>query len=198
MSIRPGTASMPNPSVTPVDRWRAVAQRVLMHPWARPVVFGLMCGPLAWLIWAVFMDQLGANPAEALIRSLGDWTLRSLVLVMCITPLRVGLGLPALARWRRMLGLFVFFYASLHLTAYAWFDMGFYWSEMVADVVVARPLGLLATIGGAAAFVVSLPFSALGGNVPQAADALVVGPAKATFVRCLGCKTSTRYQSPAK
>ena len=70
--------------------------------------------------------------------------------------------------------------------------------EMVADVVVARPIGLLATIGGAAAFVVSLPFSALGGNVPQAADALVVGPAKATFVRCLGCKTSTRYQAPEK
>jgi sulfoxide reductase heme-binding subunit YedZ len=101
-----------------------------------------MCGPLAWLIWAVFMDQLGANPAEALIRSLGDWTLRSLVLVMCITPLRVGLGLPALARWRRMLGLFVFFYASLHLTAYAWFDMGFYWSEVVADVA-QRPFILV-------------------------------------------------------
>ena len=142
MSIRPGTASMPNPSVTPADRWRAVAQRVLVHPWARPVVFGLMCGPLAWLIWAVFMDQLGANPAEALIRSLGDWTLRSLVLVMCITPLRVGLGLPALARWRRMLGLFVFFYASLHLTAYAWFDMGFNWSEVVADVA-QRPFILV-------------------------------------------------------
>lgn len=70
--------------------------------------------------------------------------------------------------------------------------------EMVADVVVARPLGVLATVGGAAAFVVSLPFSALGGNVKEAADALVVGPAKATFVRCLGCRTSTRYHSPVK
>ena len=70
--------------------------------------------------------------------------------------------------------------------------------EMAADIVVARPLGLLATIAGSAAFVVSLPFSALGGNVPQAADALVVGPAKSTFVRCLGCTSSGRYQNPDK
>ena len=70
--------------------------------------------------------------------------------------------------------------------------------EMAADIVVARPLGILATIAGTAAFVVSLPFSALGGNVAESADALVVGPAKSTFVRCLGCKTSGRYQSTDK
>jgi len=67
--------------------------------------------------------------------------------------------------------------------------------EMAADIIVARPLGLLATIAGGAAFVVSLPFSALGGNVPEAAEALFLGPAKSTFVRCLGCKSSGRYQS---
>ena len=67
--------------------------------------------------------------------------------------------------------------------------------EMAADIIVARPLGLLATIAGGAAFVVSLPFSALGGNVPEAAEAMFLSPAKATFVRCLGCKTSGRYQS---
>ena len=64
--------------------------------------------------------------------------------------------------------------------------------EMAADAVVARPLGLALTTLGAAAFVVSLPFSALGGNVKGAADALVIDPAKATFVRCLGCKTTGR------
>jgi len=69
---------------------------------------------------------------------------------------------------------------------------------MAADLVVARPLGVAATVLGAAAFVVSLPFSALGGNVGQAADALVVGPTKATFVRCLGCRASGRYQGPDK
>ena len=70
--------------------------------------------------------------------------------------------------------------------------------EMAADMIVARPIGLLATVAGSALFVVSLPFSALGGNVSQAADALVVGPAKSTFVRCLGCKGSGRYVSPDK
>jgi hypothetical protein len=65
---------------------------------------------------------------------------------------------------------------------------------MVADVIVARPLGLVATTIGAAAFIVSLPFSALGGNVDQAADKLVMGPARETFVRCLGCPSAGRQQ----
>ena len=59
-----------------------------------------------------------------MIRALGDWTLRMLCLVLAVTPLRVMTGTPGLARFRRMLGLFVFFYAALHLLAYAWFDMG--------------------------------------------------------------------------
>ena len=67
---------------------------------------------------------------------------------------------------------------------------------MVADVLIARPLGIVATTLGAAAFVVSLPFSAAGGNVAQAADTLVVGPARETFVRCLGCRSAGRYQRP--
>jgi hypothetical protein len=64
--------------------------------------------------------------------------------------------------------------------------------SMAADLVIARPLGIVITAVGTAAFVVSLPFSALGGNVAGAADALVVKPGKETFVRCLGCKTSGR------
>lgn len=70
--------------------------------------------------------------------------------------------------------------------------------EMAADVLVARPLGLVATTLGAAVFVVSLPFSAVGGNVEQAADTLVLGPARETFVRCLGCRTEGRYQRPGR
>ena len=62
--------------------------------------------------------------------------------------------------------------------------------EMAADLVVARPLGIVLTVAGAAAFVVSLPFSALGGNVKEAADALVMGPGRTTFTRCLGCRTN--------
>ena len=67
---------------------------------------------------------------------------------------------------------------------------------MVADVLIARPLGLVATVLGGAAFVVSLPFSAAGGNVDQAADKLVMGPVRETFVRCLGCRSEGRYQRP--
>ncbi|WP_439113138.1 sulfite oxidase heme-binding subunit YedZ [Hydrogenophaga sp.] len=118
--------------------------RCLTHPIAKPVVFVLACLPFAWLLWAAVADQLGANPAEALIRSLGDWSLRFLVLVLAITPLRVLAGWPALARFRRMLGLFVFFYVCMHLLAYAWFDMGFDPAAMVLDVI-KRPFILVGT-----------------------------------------------------
>ena len=67
---------------------------------------------------------------------------------------------------------------------------------MAGDILVARPFGVVLTLAGTALFVVSLPFSALGGNVKQAADTLVVGPAKETFVRCLGCNTAGRYSDP--
>ena len=66
---------------------------------------------------------------------------------------------------------------------------------MVADAVVARPLGVVFTAVGTAAFIVSLPFTAIGGGMTQAADKLVVGPAKETFVRCLGCPLG-RYSDP--
>lgn len=113
--------------MSPTNRW-------LFHAAAKPAVFLAACLPFAWLVWAAFTDQLGANPAEALIRSLGDWNIRFLVLVLLVTPLRSIFGWPALARLRRMLGLFVFFYATMHLLAYAWFDQGFIWGEVVADI----------------------------------------------------------------
>ena len=65
---------------------------------------------------------------------------------------------------------------------------------MNGDMVVARPIGAVVTVVGAVAFVVSLPFSAAGGNVGQAAETLLIGPARATFLRCLGCKTSRKRQ----
>jgi methionine sulfoxide reductase heme-binding subunit len=117
-------------------------QRALLHPGGKVLIFVLACLPAAWLFWAAATDQLGANPAEALIRSLGDWSLRFLVMVLLVTPLRVLLGWPALARFRRMLGLFMFFYASLHLLAYAWFDMEFDGAAVVADVI-KRPFILV-------------------------------------------------------
>jgi sulfoxide reductase heme-binding subunit YedZ len=122
--------------------------RLLLHPTAKPLVFSLALLPLALMVWAIFWDQLGANPAEALIRRSGDWTLRLLCLVLAVTPLRVMAGLPALARFRRMLGLFVYFYAALHLLGYAWFDMGFEWADVLRDIA-KRPFILV----GFAAFV---------------------------------------------
>lgn len=119
--------------------------RWLSHRAVKPAVFVLCLLPLAWLVWAVVADRLGANPAEALIRSLGDWTLRALVLVLAVTPVRVVLGVPELARLRRMLGLFVFFYASLHWLAYVWFDQGFDWAAVLADVP-KRPFILVGTL----------------------------------------------------
>jgi sulfoxide reductase heme-binding subunit YedZ len=121
---------------------------LLLHPWAKPLVFVLALLPLVFLIWSVAFDQLGANPAEALIRSTGDWTLRMLCGVLAVTPLRVLLHKPVLARFRRMLGLFVFTYATLHLLAYSWFDMGFVMPDIVRDIA-KRPFILV----GFAAFV---------------------------------------------
>jgi sulfoxide reductase heme-binding subunit YedZ len=105
-----------------------------MRPWAKPVAFALCLLPFAWLVAAAFGDRLGANPAEALERALGIWTLRFLCIVLAITPLRVLTRTPQLARFRRMAGLFVFFYAVLHLLAYAWFDMGFEWGDILRDI----------------------------------------------------------------
>ena len=119
--------------------------QVLLHRAAKPVLFALALLPLAWLFYAATADQLGANPAEALIRSLGDWTLRFLCLALAITPLRVLTHTPALARFRRMVGLWVFFYAVLHLLAYAVFDMELDVGEMLLDVV-KRPFILVGTL----------------------------------------------------
>ena len=120
-------------------------KNTLLHPAAKPILFALALLPFAWLFYAAASDQLGANPAEALIRSLGDWTLRFLCLALAITPLRVLTQTPALARFRRMVGLFVFFYAVLHLLGYAVFDMGLDVGEMVKDVI-KRPFILVGTL----------------------------------------------------
>ena len=109
-------------------------KKILQSPAAKPLVFLLALLPFAWLLYAAVFDQLGANPAEALLRATGDWTLRSLCLVLLITPLRVLTQTPALARFRRMLGLFVYFYAITHLLSYGWFDMGFDVADIVRDI----------------------------------------------------------------
>lgn len=132
---------------------------VLLSRAAKPVLFLLCLAPLTWLVYAAATDQLGANPAEALIRRLGDWTMRGLWLALTITPLRELTGLAALARFRRMLGVFSFVYASLHLLAYAWLDMGLALDDIAADIA-KRPFILM----GFTAWALMLPLAATSFN----------------------------------
>lgn len=108
--------------------------RLLLHPGAKPLLFVASMLPFLWLVYGAATAQLGANPAEALLRSTGDWTLRFLCLTLTVTPLRRLTAQPALARFRRMLGLFVYFYALLHLLSYSWLDMGFELGDIARDI----------------------------------------------------------------
>lgn len=119
--------------------------QTLSSRWAKPVAFVLALLPFVWLVLAAGIDWLGANPAEALERSTGDWTLRMLCIVLAITPARKLGNLPVLARFRRMMGLFVYFYAVLHLLAYSWFDMGFDLNDISHDII-KRPFILVGFI----------------------------------------------------
>jgi len=125
-----------------------------LHPAAKPLLFILCLTPLAYLVWGAVTNNLGANPAEHLIRSLGDWTLRGLCLTLAITPLRVMAKQPALLRFRRMLGVFSFFYASLHLLAYGWLDMGLDLGDIGRDIL-KRPFILM----GFTAWLLMLPLA---------------------------------------
>lgn len=127
------------PPVQPIHPGAAAGARLL-----KPAVFLACLLPLAWLVYAAAADRLGANPAEALIRATGDWTLRLLCLALAVTPLRQWTGWHALARLRRMLGLYTFFYATLHFLAYAWLDMGLAIGDIVRDIP-KRPFILVGT-----------------------------------------------------
>lgn len=113
---------------------RVAVDALLRRPAARWLAALLGLLPALWLLGAAAADRLGANPAEALIRGSGDWALRLLCLALAVTPLRVTLGLPALARWRRMAGLYAYGYALLHLLTYLWLDQGWDWGATLADV----------------------------------------------------------------
>jgi methionine sulfoxide reductase heme-binding subunit len=139
------TATTARAAVSPP--WRA--KPVLLRPWAKPMLFALCLLPFAWLLYGAFQsamggDALGANPAEKLIRATGDWTLRFLCITLAVTPLRKLTNLPALARFRRMLGLFTFFYGCVHFLCYSWLDMGLVWNDIVHDIA-KRPFILVGT-----------------------------------------------------
>jgi len=132
---------------------------LLLHPAAKPLLFALCLLPFAWLFYGAWANTLGANPAEALIRATGDWTLRLLCVTLAVTPLRQWTGQSALARFRRMLGLFAFFYACLHFLSYSWLDMGFDLDAIVRDIP-KRPFALV----GFTALLLMLPLAATSFN----------------------------------
>jgi sulfoxide reductase heme-binding subunit YedZ len=132
--------------------------RLLLHPATRPGVFVIAALPFSWLTFAALTDpsaHLGANPAERLIRDSGEWALRFLCLALAVTPLRRWTGWHALARLRRMLGLYAFFYAGVHFLCYAALDMGLDIATIVKDIA-KRPFILV----GTAALLLMLPLAA--------------------------------------
>lgn len=128
--------------------------KLLMRPAVKPLIFLLCLLPFAWLVFGAFTDRLGANPAEYLIRAAGDWTLRFVCIVLAVTPLRVTFKLSALARLRRMLGLFAYFYVVVHLLSYSWLDMDFVVADIAKDIA-KRPFILV----GFSAFVLLTPLA---------------------------------------
>ena len=136
--------------------------RLLLHPASKPAVFLFALAPFLWLAYASVTDpseHLGANPAETLIRHTGELALRFLCAALAVTPLRQWTGWQALARLRRMLGLFAFFYASVHFLCFAWLDMGLDLDAILKDII-KRPFILV----GTAALLLMLPLSATSFN----------------------------------
>lgn len=150
------SAVLPEPAST---RARRPARSPLLHPLAKPALFVVCLLPFGWLLYGAVANTLGANPAEALIRATGDWTLRFLCLTLAVTPLRQWAKQPALARFRRMLGLYTFFYAVWHFLAYAWLDMGFDPAAIARDIP-KRPFALV----GFAALLLMAPLAATSFN----------------------------------
>jgi sulfoxide reductase heme-binding subunit YedZ len=133
--------------------------KLLLHPAAKPLLWLLLALPAVWLAYAAAQDLLGANPAEALIRSLGDWTLRALCLTLAITPLRQLTGWSGLVRFRRNVGVAVFVYGTLHWLAYAVFDQGLDVAAILKDIA-KRPFILV----GTAAWLALMPLAATSFN----------------------------------
>lgn len=127
---------------------------LLTSKWTKAALFALALVPFGGLIWRILHNQLGANPVEFLQHATGDWTLRFLVFTLCITPFRKLFHLPDLIRFRRMLGLFAFFYVCLHFLTYLGPDQSFDLAAMWKDVA-KRPFITVGFLG----FVLLIPLA---------------------------------------
>lgn len=132
---------------------------------SKPIVFAACLGPLAWLTWAAFVGgfgssgPLGANPIEYINRFLGEWAIRFLLLALAITPIRGVTGWSGVMRFRRMIGLYAFFYVCLHLSSYIGLDQFFDWREIWNDIVKRNYITV-----GMAAFILLVPLAATSTN----------------------------------
>ncbi len=127
---------------------------MLRSRWSKVLVFLLCLAPLFRLAWRVWNQDVTANPTEFIQHFTGDWTIRLVVATLAVTPLRKLLGVPDLIRFRRMIGLFAFFYACLHFLTYLWLDKLFDFPAMLKDVG-KRPF----ITAGFAAFVCLVPLA---------------------------------------
>ena len=116
----------------------AALRKILSSKWSKVVVFLLCLGPVVTFAIRAVTQNLTANPVEYIQHLTGDWTLRFIVLTLCITPLRKLANLPELIRFRRMLGLFAFFYVCLHFLTYIGPDQNFSLTGMWQDVAKRR------------------------------------------------------------
>ena len=126
---------------------------------AKPAVFLAALVPFAWLLYRAFHNDLGTNPIETLNRYTGDWTIRFVLITLAVTPLRRLTGWNVLLRFRRMLGLFAFFYVCLHFLTWIWLDQYFDLNAIVKDVV-KRPFITL----GFACLLMLIPLAATSTN----------------------------------
>jgi sulfoxide reductase heme-binding subunit YedZ len=154
------TASDTTVQRTPPAAKRAAAAGARWIVPAKIAVFVAAWYPLVRMIFFGLTDRLGANPIEFITRSTGLWTLVFLCITLAVTPLRRLTGVAALVRFRRMLGLYTFFYATLHFTTYVWFDKWFDVAAILKDIG-KRPFIMV----GFAAFVL---LSALAATSPRA------------------------------
>ena len=157
-----------------------------MSRYLKPAVFLACLVPLARLVWRGFHADLGANPIEFITHATGDWTLRFLLITLSITPLRRLTRQYWLISWRRMLGLFAFFYGTLHLMTWLWLDKFFNLHEMWADIVKRRFI-----TAGVTAFTLMIPLALtstrwairkLGGNRWQTLHRLIYFSASAGVI----------------
>jgi sulfoxide reductase heme-binding subunit YedZ len=155
-----GSAAVANAAATSTPRAAAAAAAPVRMPSkrtltvAKVVVFALCLLPFAWLAWAAVRGTLGPDPVAQLTHETGIWALRLLLATLAMTPLRRLTGSPLPIRFRRMLGLFAFFYAAVHLAIYLVLDLRGYWPQVFEDIV-KRPFITV----GAAALLLLLPLA---------------------------------------